>query len=63
MEIDKQFVIDELKRQGESPQVQEALAKLPATIDHERDSALLMQFGIDPGELAEKAAQAGLARL
>ena len=44
MQIDKQFVIDELKKQGQSAQVQDALAKLPATIDHERDAALLMQF-------------------
>jgi hypothetical protein len=63
MEIDRQFVIDEIKKQGQSPQVQHALDELPAKVDHEKHAALLRQFGIDPGQLAEKAAKEGLARL
>jgi hypothetical protein len=60
---DKQFVIDELQKQGQSEHVQKALAELPAKVDHHRDAALLEKFGVDPGQLAEKAAQKGLASL
>ena len=63
MKIDKQFVIDELKKQGESAQAQKALDELPAKIDPEQHAALLVKFGIDPGQLAEKAAKKGLASL
>lgn len=63
MEFDKQFVIDELKKQGQSQRVQQALDELPAKVDHERDAALLQKYGIDPGQLAEKAAREGLAKL
>ena len=63
MQIDKQFVIDELKKQGQSEHVQKALAELPQKVDQEQHAALLEKFGIDPGQLAEKAAQAGLAKL
>jgi hypothetical protein len=63
MQFDKQFVIDELKKQGQSQRVQQALDELPAKIDHEHDAALLEKLGIDPGQLAEKAAKEGLAQL
>ena len=63
MEIDKQFVLEELKKQGQSQRVQEALDQLPEKIDHERHAALLEKFGIDPGQLAEKAAREGLTKL
>jgi hypothetical protein len=63
MQFDKQFVIDELQKQGQSARVQQALDQLPATVDHEHDAALLQKLGIDPGELAEKAAKEGLTKL
>jgi hypothetical protein len=63
MQFDKQFVIDELKKQGQSQRVQQALDELPAKVDHEHDAALLAKLGIDPGKLAEKAAKEGLAQL
>jgi hypothetical protein len=63
MQLDKQFVIDELKKQGDNAQVQKALAELPDKIDHEKHAAELKKFGIDPGQLAEKAAKKGLAAL
>ena len=63
MQLDKQFVIDELKKQGQSEQAQKALDELPAKIDHEQHAALLQKFGLDPGQLAEKAAKAGVAEL
>jgi predicted metal-dependent phosphoesterase TrpH len=63
VQIDKQFVIDEIKKQGQSARVQHALDELPEKVDHEQHAALLEKFGIDPGKLAEKAAKQGLARL
>jgi hypothetical protein len=63
MQLDKQFVIDELKKQGNNAHVQQALAELPDKIDHEKHAAELKKFGIDPGQLAEKAAKRGLAEL
>jgi hypothetical protein len=63
MEIDKSLVIDEIKKQGQSRQVQQALDELPAKVDHEQHAALLEKFGIDPGQLAERAAKEGLTKL
>ncbi len=63
MEIDKSLVIDEIKKQGESQRVQQALDELPAKVDHEQHAVVLEKFGIDPGKLAERAAQEGLAKL
>lgn len=63
MQLDKHFVIDEIKKQGDSPRVQAALDELPAKVDHEKDAALLQKFGVDPGLLAASAAKAGLEAL
>jgi hypothetical protein len=63
MQLDKQFVLDELRKEGQSEQVQKAMAELPEKIDHEQHAALLQKFGLDPGKLAEKAAERGLASL
>ena len=63
MHLDKQFVLDELRKEGESERVQHALDELPEKIDHEQHAALLEKFGLDPGNLAEKAAKRGLASL
>jgi len=63
MQLDKQFVIDELKKAGQSEKVQQALNELPEKIDHEQHAAQLEKFGLDPGKLAEKAAERGIASL
>jgi len=63
MQLDKQFVIDELRKEGKNEHVQKALDELPEKIDHNEHAAMLEKFGLDPGELAEKAAQRGLADL
>ena len=63
MKLDKQFVVDKLKKQGESAKAQRALDELPAKIDHEQHGAVLEKFGIDPGQLAEEAARKGIASL
>ena len=63
MKIDRELVLDELRKQGQSDKVQKALDELPAKVDHEQHAALLEKFGIDPGQLAEKAAKKGLSSL
>jgi hypothetical protein len=63
MKFDRQFVLDELKKEGQSEKVQQALNELPEQIDHEQHAAMLEKLGIDPGQLAEKAAKAGIAHL
>ena len=63
MQLDKQFVLDELKKEGESEKVQRALSELPEKVDHEQHAALLEKFGLDPGKLAQKAAERGIASL
>ena len=63
MQLDKQFVLDELKKEGQSEKVQQALNELPEKIDHEQHAAMLEKLGLDPGKLAEKAAERGIALL
>jgi hypothetical protein len=63
MQLDKQFVLDELKKEGQSEKVQQALHELPDKVDHEQHAELLKKFGLDPGKLAEKAAERGIASL
>jgi len=63
MQLDKQLVLDELKKEGQSDKVQQALNELPEKVDHERHAALLEKFGLDPGKLAEKAIERGIANL
>ena len=56
MQLDKQEVIDLLRKEGKNEHVQKALQELPNKIDHEQHAQMLQQtFGIDPGKLAEKA--------
>jgi hypothetical protein len=63
MQLDKQFVLDEMRREGQSEQVQKAIQELPEKIDHDQHAALLQKFGLDPGKLAEKAAERGISAL
>ncbi len=63
MQFDKQFVVDELRKQGQSERVQQALAQLPEKVDHEQHAQMLEKLGLDPGKLAEQAAERGLASL
>ena len=57
MHIDKSLVIDELRKQGKNEHVQQALQELPEKVDHDEHAALLEKFGVDPGKLAQKAAE------
>jgi hypothetical protein len=63
MQLNKQFVLDELRKEGQSAQVQQAVQELPDKIDHEQHAALLQKFGLDPGKLAQAAAERGIAAL
>jgi len=63
VKLDKQFALDELRKEGQSQKIQEAIQKLPEKVDHEQHAALLQKLGLDPGKLAEKAAQRGIAAL
>ncbi|HEY8317025.1 MAG TPA: hypothetical protein VIG35_09185 [Gaiellaceae bacterium] len=63
MQLDKQFVLDELRKQGNDAQVQKAIQELPDKIDHEQHAEELKKLGIDPGALAQKAVEKGLASL
>jgi hypothetical protein len=63
MHLDKEFVLAELKKEGQSDKVQKAIQELPDKIDHEHHAALLQKFGLDPGKLVQKAAEKGLADL
>jgi hypothetical protein len=63
MQLDKQFVLDELRKAGQNDRVQQAVQELPDKIDHEQHAASLQKLGLDPGQLAEKAAQRGLSSL
>ena len=56
MKLDKQEVLDLLRKEGKNEHVQKAMLELPDKIDHEQHAQMLQQkFGIDPGKLAEKA--------
>ena len=59
MELDKQFVLDELRKAGQNQQVENAVKELPEKIDHDQHAALLQKFGLDPGKLVEKATERG----
>ncbi len=63
MQLDKQFVLDEIRKEGQSQHVQQAIQELPERIDHDQHAALLEKLGLDPGKLAQKAAERGIASL
>jgi len=63
MQLDKQFVLEELKKAGQDQHVQRAIQELPDKIDHDQHAQLLEKFGLDPGKLAATAAERGLASL
>ena len=63
MQIDKSFIISELEKQGKSEHVQKALQELPDKVDHEQHAQMLEKYGIDPGKLAQQAAEKGLSSL
>ena len=63
MEMNKEWVVDELRKQGNSEHVQRAMQVLPDKIDHERHAAMLKQFGLDPGQLVVRALKSEEAKI
>jgi hypothetical protein len=49
-----------LRKQGKNEHVQQAIHELPAKIDHNAH-ATLEKFGLDPGKLAERAAERAIS--
>ena len=54
MEIDKQHIIDLLRKRGDEDKAGQAESDLPDRVDTEKDSGLLSKFGIDPKDLLGK---------
>jgi hypothetical protein len=63
VEIPKDKILDLLRQQGKSDQVQQAEQELPDQVDPERDSGLLSKFGIDPADLLGKLGGGGIPGL
>jgi hypothetical protein len=63
MQLDKQFAIDQLREHADDEQVQKAIDELPEKIDENEHADLLLKHGVDPGKLAAKAAEKGIAGL
>jgi hypothetical protein len=63
MQLDKEWVLDELRKEGQSAKVQQAIQELPDKIDHDQHAELLTKLGFDPGKLAAKAVESGLGNL
>ena len=57
MHLDRDLIVEELRKQGKNEHVQKAIEELSEKIDHEKHAAMLEKFGIDPGALAAKAAE------
>lgn len=58
MDLDKHDIVDLLRKAGKEEHVQKAVQELPDKIDHEQHAQMLKEkFGIDPGQLAAKAAE------
>jgi hypothetical protein len=54
MEIPKDKVLELIKDQGKSDQVDQAKQELPDQVDPERDSGLLQKFGLEPQDVLSK---------
>ncbi len=54
MEIPKDKILDMIKQQGKSDQVDQADQELPDQVDPERDSGLLQKFGLEPKDVLSK---------
>ena len=57
MQLDKNDIVDLLRKEGKNEHVQQALQELPDKIDHEQHAQMLEKLGIDPGHLVQKFAQ------
>jgi hypothetical protein len=53
--IDKDTIVNLLKEQGQHDKAQQAQQQLPDKVDHEQQSGLLHEYGVDPQKLLGKA--------
>ena len=68
MQIDKQQILDLLRKQGDQDKAKQAESELPDQVDTDKDSGLLDKFGINIQDLlgvaaASAAFSADLARV
>lgn len=54
MQIDKDTIVSFLREQGDQQKADRARQELPETVDHEQDSGLLQQLGVDPSALISR---------
>jgi hypothetical protein len=54
MEIPKDKLIEQLKKEGQSDKAQKLEQELPETVDHELHSDILEKHGVNPQELIGK---------
>jgi hypothetical protein len=54
MEIPKDKLIEQLKKQGQSDKAQKLEQELPENVDHELHSDVLEKHGVNPQELLTK---------
>ena len=54
MEIPKDKILELLREQGKSDQVEQAEQELPDQVDPERHSGLLEKFGLQPQDVLTK---------
>jgi hypothetical protein len=63
MEIDKRQIVELLKAKGDHDQAAKAEKELPDRIDPEKDTGMLIQFGIDPAELMGNLGRGGFGKI
>jgi hypothetical protein len=54
VEIPKDKILDLIREQGKSDQVQQAEQELPDKVDPERHAGLLQKFGLEPQDVLSK---------
>jgi hypothetical protein len=54
VEIPKDKILDLIREQGKSDQVEQAEQELPDQVDPERHSGLLQKFGLEPQDVVSK---------
>jgi hypothetical protein len=59
MEIPKDKILELIKDQGKSDQVDQAKQELPDQVDPERDSGMLQKFGLEPQDVLSKIGGGG----
>ncbi len=59
MEIPKDKILELIKDQGKSDQVDQAKQELPDQVDPERDSGMLPKFGLEPQDVLSKIGGGG----